>query len=80
LPLLNLVMNLGSQVILLLGIIQLTLFIISLFIIGLNKEMSTIGRVLRCVLIMVFPILGPFLVIFQVLRWRLQREERRKAQ
>ena len=62
-----------------LGIINLVFFITATIVIVYNKKMTTFGKIFRIVLILLFPLVGPFLVLLQVLDWREKEMNAKKA-
>lgn len=57
------------------GIIDIILIIIAIIVIVYNKKMTTIGRLLRILEIIILPVLGPILILIEVLLWRLEEEK-----
>lgn len=72
-------MLIGHLILFWLLIIQGLLLITALVVICLNNEMSTLGRVVRILIIFFFPLLGPIAVLIQVLSWRMKKEEAAKS-
>jgi len=60
--------------ILILGIVNIIIAITAIIVIVYNKRMSTSGKVLRYLQILILPILGPILVLIEVLSWKLNDE------
>jgi len=67
-----------DNLLLTIGIINIILLIVSIIVIVNNKKMTTIGRVLRIVEIIILPVLGPILILIEVLLWRMEDEKTKK--
>ncbi len=61
-----------------LGILNFVLIIIATVAIIYSEKMTSIGKILRTIEILVFPLIGPFIILIEVLNWRL-KEEKSKA-
>jgi hypothetical protein len=57
-----------------LGILNITLAITAIVVIIYNKKMSTLGKILRYIEILILPLLGPIIVLIEVLSWRMNDE------
>jgi hypothetical protein len=53
---------------LILGALQILLFVAALFAIILNKKMTGFGKVLRFIEILILPLFGPIFVLIEVRR------------
>jgi hypothetical protein len=60
--------------ILILGIVNIILALTAIIVNIYNKKMSTTGRILRYLEILIFPVLGPIIVLIEVLSWKLKDE------
>jgi hypothetical protein len=60
--------------ILILGLANIILALTAIIVIIYNKKMSTTGRILRYLEILIFPVLGPIIVLIEVLSWKLKDE------
>jgi len=63
---------------LILGALQILLFIVALFVIILNKKMTGIGKVIRFIEILILPLFGPISVLIEVRRKNKKLNERRE--
>ena len=63
---------------LILGALQILLFIVALFVIILNKKMTGIGKVIRFIEILILPLFGPISVLIEVRRKNKKLSERRE--
>jgi hypothetical protein len=61
------------------GLINIALLIIAIIVIVYNNKMTTTGRVLRVIEILVFPILGPIIVLIEVLSWKIKEDKIKKT-
>ena len=64
-----------DYIILIAGIIHVILICIAVIVIYKNKKMSSFGRVLRILEIIILPILGPIFTLIEVLYWRTKKEK-----
>lgn len=65
----------AENILLILGIINIVLIIIAIIVIVYNKKMTTAGRILRYIEILLLPLLGPIFILIEVLSWKIKDEK-----
>lgn len=61
-----------------LGILNILLLLIAVIVIVWNKKMTTSGRVIRILEILILPILGPLMILIEVVSWKVKEENAEK--
>jgi hypothetical protein len=60
---------------LILGIVNIVLIVIAIIVIVYNEKMTSLGKVLRVLEIIILPVLGPILILIEVLSWRVKERK-----
>jgi hypothetical protein len=68
-------MTIIDNVWLIIGVVNFILIIVAVIVIVYNKKMTTTGRVLRILEIIILPLLGPIFTLIEVLHWRVKDEK-----
>lgn len=68
-------MTIINNVWLIIGVVNFILIIVAVIVIVYNKKMTTTGRVLRILEIIILPLLGPVFTLIEVLHWRMKDEK-----
>ena len=61
------------------GLLNFALLTIAIIVIVYNKKMTSLGRVRRVVEILIFPVLGPILVLIEVLVQKMKEDKINRA-
>jgi hypothetical protein len=67
-----------NRIWLILGIVNIVLIIIAIIVIVYNKKMTSTGKMLRILEIIILPFLGPIFTLIEVLSWRMKEEKTKK--
>jgi hypothetical protein len=65
----------AENILLILGVINIALIIIAIIVVVYNKKMTTAGRIIRYLEILLLPLLGPIFILMEVLSWKIKDEK-----